>query len=311
MKKPANKTLRLKTINNRTDNKIFSAFTTVKYLKEKVNESKNKDQMIELIDKWTTRNFTAKLTREDTPYGRLALSFVFNGKLKDNYKIQGKWDNDYKCWVWTMADLGKPVIFENENDGVLAYDTIFQILLYKFLKIQKLNCESMKVDIAQIKPWAECNTSALLPDTRYKETKQMADNKNRILERATKVKETLQSLQSELNTYCKNQNKVKQFTSHWLNKQFKVFFTRQDAFENRLSIKFETVENNKTYKIQGRFCYDINSWMWTIDNFPINQSTFDSEDDKNLGFNIVFFTLLGKALSNLIFKATLNGLTLD
>ena len=138
----------------------------------------------------------------------------------------------------------------------------------------------------------------------------MPEIKDRTFERASKIKKTLQTLQSELNTYCKNQNKVKQFTSHWLNKQFKVFFTRQDAFENRLSIKFETVENDRTYKIQGRYCYDINSWMWTIDNFPISQNTFDSEDDKNLGFNIVFFTLLGKALSNLIFKATLNGLTL-
>lgn len=135
--------------------------------------------------------------------------------------------------------------------------------------------------------------------------------KNRTFERISKVKETLQSLQSELKTCCKNQNKIKQFTSYWLNKQFKVFFTRQDAFENRLSIKFETVENNKTYKIQGRFCYDIKSWMWTIDTFPIQQNTFDSEDDKNLGFNIVFFTLLGKALSNLIFEATLNGLDID
>ena len=144
--KQANKPLRLKTINTRTDDKIFSAFTTIKYLKEQVNESKNKDQMINLIDKWTTRNFTAKLTREDTPYGRLALAFVFNGKLKDKYKIQGKWDNDYNQWIWTMADFDKPVNFENEKDIILTCTTIFQILLYKFLKIQKLNSESMKVD---------------------------------------------------------------------------------------------------------------------------------------------------------------------
>ena len=133
----------------------------------------------------------------------------------------------------------------------------------------------------------------------------------RTLERETKVKETLQSLKAELKTYCTNPNKVKQFTSHWLNKQFKVFFTRQDAFENRLSIKFETVEDNKTYKIQGRYCYDIKSWMWTTSNLPIQQNTFDDEDDKILGFNIVFFSLLEKTLDNLIFEKPLNGLTLD
>ena len=144
MKKPVNKTLRLKTINKRTDDKIFSAFTTVKYLKEKVNASENKDQMIQLIDNWTTKNFTAKLTREDTPYGRLALAFSFNGKLKDNYKIQGRFRDN--TWVWTMADFGKPVTFKNEEDMCLTFNTIFQILLYKFLKIQKLNSESMKVD---------------------------------------------------------------------------------------------------------------------------------------------------------------------
>lgn len=146
MKKPENKTLRLKTINTRTNDKIFSAFTTIKYLKNQINENKNKDQMIQLIDKWTTKNFTAKLTREDTMYGRLALAFVFNGKLKDNYKIQGKWNNDDKCWVWTMANFDKPVEFKNEKDMCLTFNTIFQILLYKFLKIQKLNSESMKVD---------------------------------------------------------------------------------------------------------------------------------------------------------------------
>ena len=146
MKKSVNKTFRLKTINTRTDDKLFSAFTAIKYLKEKVNASENKDQMIQLIDKWTTKNFTAKLTREDTLYGRLALAFSFNGKLKDKYKIQGKWDNDYKRWVWTMADFGKPEKFENEEDECLTFNTIFQILLYKFLKIQKLTCESMKVD---------------------------------------------------------------------------------------------------------------------------------------------------------------------
>lgn len=144
MKKSENKTLRLKTINTRTNDKIFSAFTTIKYLKNQINESKNKDQMIQLVDKWTTKNFTTKLTREDTPYGRLALAFIFNGKLKDKYKIQGRFRDN--AWVWTMADFGKPVTFENEEDECLTFNTIFQILLYKFLKIQKLNSESMKVD---------------------------------------------------------------------------------------------------------------------------------------------------------------------
>lgn len=144
MKKQTNKALRPKTINTRTDNKIFSAFALIKYLKNQINENKNKDQIIKLIDQWTTKPFTAKLTREDTPYGRLALSFVFNGKLKDTYKIQGRFSDN--TWVWTMADFGKPVNFENEEDEVLTFNTIFQILLYKFLKIQKLNSESMKVD---------------------------------------------------------------------------------------------------------------------------------------------------------------------
>lgn len=133
--KQANRALRLKTINARTDDKIFSAFATIKYLKEQVNESKNKDQMIQFINKWTTKKFTAKLTREDSTNGRLALAFVFNGKNK--YKIQGRFTDN--TWIWTMADFDKQEDFENEKDMNLALTTIFQILLNKFLKNQKLN----------------------------------------------------------------------------------------------------------------------------------------------------------------------------
>ncbi len=140
--KQATKPLWLKTINARTDDKIFSAFALIKYLKEQIQENKNKDQMIQFIDKWTTKKFTATLTRDDSTNGRLELAFIFNGKNK--YKIQGRFTNN--AWLWTMADFGDGD-FKKEYEEFFVFNTIFQILLNKFLKNQKLNSKAMKLDL--------------------------------------------------------------------------------------------------------------------------------------------------------------------
>ena len=144
MKKQVNKKLWLKTINKRTDIKILTALKTIKYLNSKIKERKNKEQINEIINKWATKYFVAKLTREDSAKDELALAFYFHGRTKDKFKIQGKFKDG--IWLWTMADFGKSVNFENEEDEFLTFNAIFQILLYKFLKIQKWTNESMKVN---------------------------------------------------------------------------------------------------------------------------------------------------------------------
>lgn len=140
--KQANRALRLKTINARTDDKIFSTFALIKYLKEQVNENKNKDQMIQFINKWTTKKFTTMLTRDDSTNGRLELAFILKGKNK--YKIQGRFTDN--AWLWTMADFGDGD-FKKEYDEFFVFNTIFQILLHKFLKTQKLNNGYKKLDL--------------------------------------------------------------------------------------------------------------------------------------------------------------------
>ena len=104
------------------------------------------------INKWLVgKNFTVKLTREDSFYGRLNLAFNFPVPKKNNgllYKIQGKWDNDYRHWIWTMADLDiKPLSNLSEDARELAFKILFISLLYKFLCFQILENEAKVVEI--------------------------------------------------------------------------------------------------------------------------------------------------------------------
>lgn len=145
----------LRTINSRTQKRLeiikkdLNFYNTI--LQEKFPD--NLPQIEALINKWlNNKKFTVKLTREDSFYGRLNLAFEFpaSKKSKDKpYKIQGRWNNDYKHWVWTMADLdAEPLITSLSEDARgIACRILFNNLLYKFLCFQILENEAKAVEI--------------------------------------------------------------------------------------------------------------------------------------------------------------------
>lgn len=146
---------KLHTTNSRTQKRLETIKKDLHFyniiLQEKFADEQPKIKAV--VNKWlNSKNFAAKLTREDSFYGRLNLAFEFPATKKNKdlpYKIQGKWDNDYKHWIWTSADLdAEPLMISLSEDARgMVCRILFLSLLYKFLCLQIVENEAKAVKI--------------------------------------------------------------------------------------------------------------------------------------------------------------------